>query len=303
MRVPDRLLVGRSSSGSKSDELRAGPDAELAVDVREMALDRSDAHEQRVGDLPIGATGRGEPGHPLLGFRQLTERRLDVHRSGRAPPGPARPRAARRGPRRSRRRLLERFPGRLLLLGPATDAPRTMSVCRSSNGIGRRSCTCERLEPAPRTPPSRSPRAAASSARQRAATARAHGRSSVRPRSSSHDDDLGRGRVRTELDRAPRRDRRRTGTSRAHRTPRRGGGCHARSRCSCAADGFAQRQLERAERGERHERRVDRAAPHGRIQRLLRRATGIVDLPQTGLDERQRSRADRRAPGSRRPRS
>ena len=59
-------LRGASSSARiivmriEEQELRAGPDAELAVDVREVTLDGPDAHVQRVGDLAIGATGGGE---------------------------------------------------------------------------------------------------------------------------------------------------------------------------------------------------------------------------------------------------
>src|SRR6476660_5399413 len=62
------LVVGIEEHG----QLRAGSDAELRVDVREMALDRSDAHEQRRRDLAIGATGAGEPRDSLLDRRQLS---------------------------------------------------------------------------------------------------------------------------------------------------------------------------------------------------------------------------------------
>jgi EmrB/QacA subfamily drug resistance transporter len=51
-------------------KLRAAADAELAVDVAEVPLDRLGAHAELRGDLPVAAPGGGQLGHPPLGGRE-----------------------------------------------------------------------------------------------------------------------------------------------------------------------------------------------------------------------------------------
>ncbi len=51
-------------------KLRPAPDAELAIDVAEVPLDRLGAHAQVRGDLPVAAPGGGQLGHAALGGRE-----------------------------------------------------------------------------------------------------------------------------------------------------------------------------------------------------------------------------------------
>src|SRR5919202_1867071 len=56
--------------GQQRGELPAGSDAELAVGVGEVDLDRLLGHEERLGDLPVRQLRSGERSHPPLGRRE-----------------------------------------------------------------------------------------------------------------------------------------------------------------------------------------------------------------------------------------
>ena len=104
----------------------------------EVPLDGPDARVQGVGDLPVGATGRGESRHPLFGFRQRAE-----DGSTSSDPGELRPALLRPEPGTEHledpERLLERLPGGPFLAGAATHATLDQERRPSSNGIVKRS--------------------------------------------------------------------------------------------------------------------------------------------------------------------
>src|ERR1700753_1070490 len=55
-----RLAVGARCLAECAGELRARPDPELAVDLREVRFDRAATHEQRLRDLAVGGAADGE---------------------------------------------------------------------------------------------------------------------------------------------------------------------------------------------------------------------------------------------------
>ena len=109
-------------------------DAELAVDVREVRLDRAHAHEELGGDLLVGAALGRELGDPPLGLGQLVGGRRAA-----ADPPELRPRLLRPQPRaqllEDRERLLERLAGGPLLLRlPAHRRPGRAACGRARAG-------------------------------------------------------------------------------------------------------------------------------------------------------------------------
>ncbi len=167
-----RLGVARQLSG----ELGARVDADLAVDARELGADRLRRHEQGGCDLLVGAALGGERGDAAFGRRQLA--------GGRGAPADARelgaslrrPRGARRAARRSPAPArAPRAPG--ASSGRAGASRRARAACGPrSKGIETRSCWASAFC-SDASAPSRSPRAAARSPRQRPPPpARRHGR-------------------------------------------------------------------------------------------------------------------------------
>ena len=153
-------------------ELGPGADAELAVDAREVRLDRADAHEELGGDLLVRAAPARELRDAMLGLGQLVGERaapadpLELRRA------PSPPRGALPAPRRSR------APARAPPAPPASAAPagapvpRQSSVRPRSSGNGAASANDRSNAD---SAPARSPSAARSSPPQRAAPARAYG--------------------------------------------------------------------------------------------------------------------------------
>ena len=244
-----------------------------------MAFDGPDAHEQRRRDLAIGPTGGGEPRHALLDRRQ--------------PPGPPAstdPSRARLVPSRS----TSRAPSRSKISMASSSAsragsfclsrrriePRTTRVRPSSKGIGRSSwvssATVSASNAAGKSP---------SVGREQRSGAGGHGER-PRPLQGASPfleplDDLGRLVVRSELDQRHRV----IGDEREHR-----GFPEARAAmelpCTLemvASDRrVAQRQLERAQRGQREELGVHRAAPRGCLHRFPRVRSRRVHLARGG---------------------
>ena len=103
--------------------------------MREVALDRPNAHEQGVGDLSVGPSGGGEFRHACLGLGELP-------RGGSPATDPGELGASLVGPQRCTepledgQGLLERLPGGPLLLGPAPD--RAQDQHRSAELKGHR---------------------------------------------------------------------------------------------------------------------------------------------------------------------
>jgi hypothetical protein len=65
------LVARRAVRGHVAAELRAGADPQLAVDAREVRLDRLGAYEQGGGDGAVREAGGGQLRDPLLAGRQV----------------------------------------------------------------------------------------------------------------------------------------------------------------------------------------------------------------------------------------
>ena len=164
-------------------QLRAGADAQLAVDPLEICLHGMDADEQGVGHLSVGAPGGDQLRHPRLGRGQ-------VHRGGGPSADPrqlgTRPFRPRRGaePLEDLQGLRERVPSLTLPLRPAlhrSPSPTASDPARREGAGDRADGRPHRLR---QMQPWRSPRAANTSARHLAPVAMAHARSRLRPASS-----------------------------------------------------------------------------------------------------------------------
>ena len=89
-----RSLGFAPGAGQPPCELNAGADAELAVDVAEVELDRLDAHEERRRDFLVGLPLGDELRHLPFGGRQLPARRRPAAEPGDLPARTVRPEGA-----------------------------------------------------------------------------------------------------------------------------------------------------------------------------------------------------------------
>ena len=275
-------------------KLRAGSDAELRVDVREMTFDGPDAHEQRRRDLAIGTTGGGEPRHARLDLRQSL-----------GPPASTDPISARHAPSRS---TTARPVARRSRWLPPALLERAASACRGGGPYrGRRGFERDRrasealvfLERQGQRLERR--REVAVGGREQGSSA---GGRRERPRALQGaasflepSDDLGGLVVGSELDQR----RRVIGDEREHR--RFPEPCAAME-LPCALEvvtrgrRVAQRQLQRAQRRQRQELRVHLAARRACLRRLPRVRSRRVRTARGGPRGAPTSRACSRGPGA-----
>ena len=204
----ERLNFARptGSSVQPAGELGARADAELGVDVGQVARDRPLAEEQRGGDLPVRPALGDERGDAALGRRQpfLARAPADPARARRAPSRPRWPPRAARS-RRAPRAIASRA-ARFCRARRRT-MPSASSARARPNGIADRLVLRDRLLAGGTAACSTSPRAAATRPRHRVTCASTHSRpsraasasqtsstrtaSSIRPSSSSSLDVVG----------------------------------------------------------------------------------------------------------------
>ena len=151
-------------------QLGARAHAELGVDVRQVACDRPLAEEQRGGDLAVRPALRDELGDAPLGRRQALAR-ASARRSGRARRAPARPSvAAPSSSKPSRAASIASRAARFCRARRRT-TPSASSARALPERVADRLVLLDRAAPAGASASSSSPRAAATSPRQRVTSA------------------------------------------------------------------------------------------------------------------------------------
>ena len=265
-------------------DLGAVLDAELAEDVREVALDRPVGEEERGRDLAVRLPFGDERGDPLLGRRERAGRRraaADPLQLGPSALGPERC----ADPLEERERLLERRPRLAPPLGAALrSAEREQRAAAIERKLDLRVPPKRLIERRERVvEPLRLPRRAAhgSEHSSRAQTrARAAGRSPRTSRGAPRPRPVARARS------APRRGRRRTGSRRARRwLPVERGRRSARAEPGLRPAPRARAPDARAQPWRRAPRRVRRSPgrDRGRAEPLLLPAPPCPAVPRRGF--------------------